>query len=370
MNNIIMFLFIAFVLGFIISITITNEQAQIFIFGITIFLTALIFPKYVGLVDSSGVDLIYYGSAILAAIILFISTEVRINKINLESEITAIEVEIANLSLQLAETKKKENQIGSRIKINAEKLERFDPIASISREYFLSNEKSISTKIFEIMKFERLEPAISRRKEECIKTIREASKFIDEQRGIRRDFLGRPTSNYVSSKTMGCSIFNTFYRSVRFDGDYTYRQIGHLLRYSRSDGTVDATGKSVADKIVVINEKEVGLPALLNEVSVMNTEAILKIESPFSARQQREDLIDLVAQYESDKLNVNSEISNIEKGISAKERDLTILNDGLRKLSEKRLQGLTLVASVWLTFWWPYLLISLLGLKIARKQYI
>lgn len=99
---ILLFLILAAAFAILLHLAVGGDQLPIGLYLVGILALALLFPRLFGAADKEYVDLLYYGTGMAIAALVFVSKEVERQRIGLNEEIAAVTVRLAAAEADIA----------------------------------------------------------------------------------------------------------------------------------------------------------------------------------------------------------------------------------------------------------------------------
>lgn len=360
--NIIFFLFISALIGIILHISISHDQSRLLIFGCTVFVGSILFPRIRSPLDGSKVDLLYYGSAISAAILFFIATETDLKRIQLEENINISENERDSIKGRIEITNQEIENRKSSLQYTLDDISRYK-IEKKHKDIFDDNEVDISKKLYEMLELYAVKSDLREKYENCRKLSEE---FMKRKRAEFYENVSRPrrkwSDTWVNPEHMACTV--QFRSIIEGLGNYSFKKIRSLLKFKKRDSDLNEKNeKSYSDMFIDIAGQKFTVAYVLQIIETFSKSILFYYNSDLVSLAERRN-------------NLNNIIQNKEKDLNLDFNELKMIGDKinsynelLKSLNQEPLRGFALTVSKWLAFTWPYVLIFLLGLKIARKDY-
>lgn len=362
--------FLLFLLGISIGLSqlVDDRQIAIILFAFVVVILSPIMPFIGQKLNGRLVDAIYYVAAISGVVLLFVSEEPAQNVVELQRSLARLNMDITD------ERTRNEILIAKIEDFESEAVKNEDRIRDI--EQWLGKEAQQTLIREETDRSRRLTDALS---------LEGIAKYVEKEKALcdaQEDLLIRAKVSIEFERQQSISggnngIANSLSISDQLQLDGINRQLHRCWMLINPSENRISSSESGYDRLlgifdvavgILLNETWGSLAVVLPEPSPKQVQEIEKVRELQQARYElawaqsrTKELVQLSQDAAKSKIGVVDEINLIARSISDTE-------EALFDAKTQSLTGIALLTKEWLTFTWPYFLISILGLKLARTR--
>ena len=377
MKAILIFLVISLFVGAAIFCTTDDQQIRLFAFAVALLAMGLLFPAAWEALPSSSVDLIYYSAAICGVLLYFFSRELEQQIIALSSELAGYELQEEASKHAHTELAEKIKQISSSRASTRAKIPEIESLLNLPEYVTLRRDESkIATAIIDGTQLNLFADYLRRRQGDCkglmpilqqinahlfaelhplrLNSADGSNPSMSLRQSSRQAEFDQNTERMIQCMNIEASA------SAVGRLEPSFEKIQLLQRY-RADPQLSEqfAGQESRNETVLVDGTEQELSPLLEKIT-----KLVENRSALSALKRHAGDIDTtIGDLGRKKENLEEELKELKGKVDGAKSDI-----GRKK--DETIRGWSLTASGWLVFRWPYLLISFLALKLARKNYL
>lgn len=361
--------------GVLLGETLTTASS-IIVFALAVFVISVILPLIGQRLHGALVDTLYYSAAIAATLVIFIANgnELRINEISLEMEDKERALTRAKSRLEQFENAqdRRQNQLPA---LSAEEREAEAAMAAPWVRALLSIEAELSPTLLEDLGFNRLVEQLPQQLANC-----SAARDRLSSLNVQAAQLEFEEINSIEYDTWDSGFFRRWDADAQSMGHNLNAEILYVMIQDALDDVQDCNRfQGPAERLLESPDsyaRLLGLVAIADLVDPpwlgadSNPEAnarLAQIETLEETRRNRDRLVGAVNRLELEIEEAQTELAATRSDLSSRETDLENLAAELDAARSSRPQGMIARAKDWGDRVWPYLLIAMLGMKLARR---
>ncbi|MGF1628921.1 MAG: hypothetical protein ACFCUT_05585 [Kiloniellaceae bacterium] len=351
-----------------------HDQIRVLLFALFVLALSLLFPRVLRPLEGRYVDLVYYAAAIAAAYVYFVSQEARQQMIRLEREGADLE---AALERQERESDALATSIAAAVSdlatVEAAISEYRSFLASEAVQALYAEETRVAAALLDRSLVAIIQDDLRGAVDACGEDMPMAQNAIaqiqarrvmrqlndaESPRGVTLDIELAELQSFVDLIAR-CDRISARMRSLDSLGP-SYEKVQAIWDfYTDPDFRASRVRRDLLPTSIDLGDGQRTLPEVLEDVLRLR-----KSEAGLARQQDRRASLTITIDDQR-----NQREAAITASGEAHER-LATNKDSIATLGGHTLRGWALTASEWLIFTWPFFLISLLGAKIARVDYL
>ena len=344
-----------------------NPLSSIIGFAVAVVMIAAVLPMIKLPLDGGWVDTIYYSAAICATLVIFIANgnERLANQIGLEIEEKELSLEEARFGLSRIASSQELSE-GQLVGNRAELTDLNVALNSPEAVEFLGTEAELSATMIKSFGLDRLIVFLPQRLSRCVASRENLSSLNVQalQLEMEQNFSIQPRLGTVA-RGRELNVRDAMIQGM-IQG--AVEDVAICERFQRPAEQLLTAPNSYARLLGLLAISElIDLPWVGSDSEQQSTTVLTQIEEFEETRQRRDVLTRSVDGMEKMVSEGRAALiaSNVE--ITARASELETLEKELAETKASRLVGSIAHAKDWGDRIWPFLLITLLGMKLARK---
>jgi len=338
-----------------------TPQFAVVVYAICVLLIAVAMPALRCELNPLAVDTLYYLAAAIAAAMYFIAAEPDQKLVDLQTTLSDDRSSVKETEAEIAALQGELSTVTEKIDPGAEKVQELEKELGEdwAQRHVASGDPNTIRVIDAVEQAEAFAFRVSAEAAQCDVTLdllakARAFRQLDEKPrdGLQiPDFAAEFREQDYEREMSRCSLVSVLRSRIDALGAGAERAVG-LLALSRDEYLTSALfGYSQPS-------------AVLSEADLAKVASVYRLRT---LRSSYESAVSELAALGETSKTLSDRISKESKSVETLNTKIEATQQAIKETKDHPLEGLALRAKGWMTFRWPFFLIALLGMKLARK---